>query len=330
MIEIIIITIAIALIFDFWNGVNDAANSISTVIATRVLPPMVAVAWAAWWNFAAAFGFGVSVANTVGKGIVSTTIIDEPLIFSALIGAIILVAGASFLGLPVSASHSLIGGLIGAAIAKAGYSVLIYSGVMKVLVFIVLAPLIGMVVGFSVMALVTRLSMRYKVKRNSVIFRRLQLVSAAAYSLGHGTNDAQKTMGIIAVLLFASGYLGDTFYVPFWVIMAAHIAIGLGTLVGGRRVIKTLGMRVTKLKPIGGFSAETAGAVTLIGTALGGIPASTTHTITGSIIGVGATKRLSSIRWSVARRITWAWVLTIPLSSTIAGLSYLAIKLVFL
>ena len=330
MLEIIIITIAIALIFDFWNGVNDAANSISTVIATRVLPPMVAVGWAAWWNFAAAFGFGVSVAKTVGKGIVSTTIIDEPMIFSALIGAIILVAGASYLGLPVSASHSLIGGLIGAAIAKAGYSVLIYSGVMKVLIFIVLAPLIGMAVGFSVMILVTRISMRYKLKRNSVIFRRLQLVSAAAYSLGHGTNDAQKTMGIIAILLFTGGYLGNTFYVPFWVIMAAHIAIGLGTLVGGRKVIKTLGMRVTKLKPIGGFSAETAGAVTLIGTALGGIPASTTHTITGSIIGVGATKRLSSVRWGVARRITWAWVLTIPLSSTIAGFSYLAIKLFFL
>lgn len=330
MLELIIFIVCIALIFDFWNGVNDAANSISTVIATRVLPPMVAVAWAAWWNFAAAFGFGVSVANTIGKGIVSTTIIDEPLILSALIGAIILVAGASYLGLPISASHSLIGGLIGAAIAKAGYSVLIYSGVIKVLAFIVLAPLIGMIVGFAVMTLVTRISMRYKVKRNSIIFRRLQLVSAAAYSLGHGTNDAQKTMGIIAILLFSAGYLGDTFYIPFWVIMAAHLAIGLGTLVGGRRVIKTLGMRVTKLKPIGGFSAETAGAVTLIGTALGGIPASTTHTITGSIIGVGTTKRLSSVRWGVARRITWAWVLTIPLSSIISGLLYLVIKMIFL
>ena len=324
--EILILAVAIALVFDFWNGVNDAANSIATIVSTRVLSPMVAVGWAAWWNFAAAFGFGVSVATTVGKGIVSTAVIDEVMILSALVGAILLVVTATYLGLPVSASHSLIGGLVGAAVAKAGFGIVIADGMLKVLIFIAVAPILGMVIGYSVMTLTTRISMRINIPRNSNIFKRLQLVSAAGYSLGHGTNDAQKTMGIIAVLLFSAGLLGDTFFVPTWVILAAHAAIALGTLVGGRRVIKTLGMKITRLKPIGGFSAETAGAITLIGTALGGIPASTTHTITGSIIGVGATKRLSSVKWGVARRITWAWVATIPLSSCIAGLTYLLLR----
>ena len=322
IIELVILAIIIALLFDFWNGVNDAANSIATIVSTRVLPPRVAVGWAAWWNFAAAFGFGVSVATTIGKSIVNPIVVNETLIMGALIGAILTVALATFMGLPISASHSLIGGLVGAAIAKGGIEVIFIDGLTKVLIFIFIAPLLGMIIGYSVMVLASRVSIHMSVNRHNKMFKRLQLISAAGYSLGHGTNDAQKTMGIIAILLFSAGLLGDEFYVPVWVILAAHTSIALGTLIGGRRVIKTLGMKVTKLRPIGGFSAETAGAVTLLGTALGGIPVSTTHTITGSIIGVGTTKGLSAVKWGVARRIIWAWIATIPLSMTIAAISY--------
>ena len=326
VLELLVLTIGVALVFDFWNGVNDSANSIATVVSTRVLPPTIAVAWAAWWNFAAAFGFGVSVAETVGRGIIETAVVDEPMILAALAGAILVVVSATRFGLPVSSSHALIGGLVGAGITKAGLDAVLFDGLLRVLIFIALAPVLGMVISYGLMVLSSRAARRASLAPTAGTFKRLQLMSAAGYSLGHGTNDAQKTMGIIAVLLFTGGLLGDNFFVPVWVILAAHASIALGTLVGGRRVIKTLGMRVTKLKPIGGFSAETAGAAILIGTALGGIPVSTTHTITGSIIGVGAVKRLSSIRWVVARRIGWAWVATIPLSIVVASLSYVVLS----
>jgi PiT family inorganic phosphate transporter len=312
--------IAVALVFDYINGFHDAANSIATVVSTRVLTPMQAVAWAAFFNFAAAFGFGVQVATTVGKGVVSADVADQWVILGGLSGAIGWNLITWYYGIPSSSSHALIGGFAGAATAKAGPGALIPSGLAKVAVFIVLAPLIGLAIGFLLMAATLWLFRRSRPSRVDRLFRRLQLASAACYSLGHGTNDAQKTMGIIAVLLFSAGYLGPEFYVPMWVILAAHAALALGTLAGGWRIVKTMGMRLTKLRPIGGFCAETAGAVMLIGTALGGIPVSTTHTITGSIMGVGATQRLSAVRWGLAGRIIWAWILTIPLSGALAAL----------
>ncbi|MEK6718528.1 MAG: inorganic phosphate transporter, partial [candidate division NC10 bacterium] len=312
-----------ALAFDVINGFHDAANSIATVVSTRVLSPMQAVAWAAFFNFVAAFGFGVNVATTIGKGIVDPAVVDQWLILAALSGAILWNLITWYLALPTSSSHALIGGFAGAAVVKAGFGSLIPSGLVKILAFIVLSPLLGMLVGFILMVTVYRLFHRARPGQVDSLFRRLQLVSAAAYSLGHGTNDAQKTMGIIAILLFSAGYLGPQFYVPFWVILAAHAAIGLGTLAGGWRIVKTMGMRLTKLQPVGGFCAETAGALMLIGTAIGGIPVSTTHTIAGSIMGVGATQRLSAVRWGIALRIVWAWVLTIPLSALLAALTWL-------
>jgi PiT family inorganic phosphate transporter len=315
--------IAVALIFDYMNGFHDAANSIATVVSTRVLSPMQAVAWAAFFNFVAAFGFGVSVATTIGKGVVNPAVVDQWLILAGLTGAILWDLITWYFGLPTSSSHALIGGLAGAAIVKAGAGCLIPSGLGKILAFIVLSPLLGMGVGFLLMVTVNRVFHRASPGQVDGLFRRLQLLSAAAYSLGHGTNDAQKTMGIIAILLYSAGYLGPQFYVPLWVILAAHAAIGLGTFAGGWRIVKTMGMRLTKLQPVGGFCAEAAGALMLIGTAVGGIPVSTTHTIAGSIIGVGATQRLSAVRWGIAVRIVWAWVLTIPLSALIAGLTWL-------
>ncbi|MBI2562810.1 MAG: inorganic phosphate transporter [candidate division NC10 bacterium] len=306
---LVIFIILVALIFDYINGFHDAANSIATVVSTRVLSPMQAVAWAAFFNFVAAFGFGVNVATTIGKGIVDPAVVDQWLILAALSGAILWDLITWYYGLPTSSSHALIGGFAGAAVAKAGFGSLILSG-------------LG-VVGFILMVTVYRLFQRARPGQVDSLFRRLQLVSAAAYSLGHGTNDAQKTMGIIAILLFSAGYLGPQFYVPFWVILAAHAAIGLGTLAGGWRIVKTMGMRLTKLQPVGGFCAETAGALMLIGTAVGGIPVSTTHTIAGSIMGVGATQRLSAVRWGIALRIVWAWILTIPLSALLAALTWL-------
>ena len=315
--------IAVALAFDYINGFHDAANSIATVVSTRVLTPFQAVIWAAFFNAVAAFGFGVNVARTVGKGVVDAAVVDQWVILGGLTGAIVWNLITWYVGIPSSSSHALIGGFAGAAVAKAGFGALVATGLLKVAVFIVLAPVLGLALGFTLMVAVLWIFRRARPSRVDGLFRRMQLVSAAFYSLGHGTNDAQKTMGIIAILLFTSGYLGTEFYVPFWVIIAAHLAIGLGTLAGGWRIVKTMGMRLTKLKPVGGFCAETAGALMLIGTAVGGIPVSTTHTITGSIMGVGATQRLSAVRWGVAGRIVWAWILTIPLSALVAAAVWL-------
>jgi PiT family inorganic phosphate transporter len=327
--EIVVLIILLALVFDFYNGMNDAANSIATIVSTRVLTPFQAVAWAAFFNFVAAFAFGVSVATTIGKGIVDVSIVDNFVILSGLVGAIILTATATHFGLPISVSHAIIGGYGGAAIMKAGFGALIISGYTKVLIFIFLAPLIGFVMAgfFSVATLwiVRKMSPRV-VDRN---FRRLQLLSAAVYSLSHGSNDAQKTIGIITIVLFTNQILGNTFYVPFWVIILSHTVIALGTMAGGWKVIKTLGMRVTKLSPFSGFSAETAAGLTIIGATLGGIPVSTTHTITGSIIGVGSIKGFSAVRWGVAKNILWAWVLTIPLSAVFAMLTYMVVTGIF-
>ncbi len=315
--------VAVALSFDFLNGMNDAANSIATVVSTRVLTPIQAVVWAAFFNFVAAFVFGVSVASTIGKGIIETDIVDEQVVFAALVGAIVWVALATYRGLPVSVSHALIGGLLGAAIAKAGTDPVIIGGIAKVAIFIALSPIIGFLVAGFLMVCVLWLTRNASPSTVNRWFRRLQLASAAAFSLGHGTNDAQKTMGIIAVLLFSTGYLGDEFFVPIWVILSAHAAIALGTLAGGWRVIRTLGMRVTALQPPGGFCAETAAAATLFFTAQAGIPVSTTHTITGAIMGVGATRRFSAVRWGVAIDIVMAWVLTIPVAVLVSALVFL-------
>lgn len=330
MARLVVFTILVALIFDFINGFHDAANSIATVVSTRVLSPMQAVAWAAFFNFVAAFGFGVSVATTIGKGVVRPEAVNEHVILAGLFGAIAWDLVTWYYGIPSSSSHALIGGLAGAAIVNAGLSALIPAGIYKILLFIVVSPLLGLVLGFGIMVVVMRLFWQVRPSRVDRLFRRLQLVSAALYSLGHGTNDAQKTMGIIAGLLFSAGYLGREFYVPTWVILSAHAAIALGTMAGGWRIVKTMGMRITKLKPVGGFCAETAGAATLIGTAIAGIPVSTTHTITGAISGVGATSRLSAVRWGVARQIVWAWILTIPISAAIAAASFVLIKLFLL
>ncbi|PYN91236.1 MAG: anion permease [Candidatus Rokuibacteriota bacterium] len=314
--------VLVALIFDFINGFHDAANSIATVVSTRVLTPLQAVVWAAFFNFVAAFGFGVQVAKTVGKGVVESNVVDQWMILAGLVGAIVWDLITWYWGLPTSSSHALIGGFAGAAVAKAGFGSLIGAGLIKIGVFMVLAPVIGLTVGFAMMLATVWIFKDTHPGRVDWLFRRLQLVSAAAYSLGHGTNDAQKTMGIIAVLLFSAGYLGREFYVPFWVILAAHAAIGLGTLSGGWRIVKTMGMRITKLRPVGGFSAETAGALTLLGTATFGIPVSTTHTITGAIMGVGSLQRFSAVRWGVASRIVWAWIVTIPASAGVAAASW--------
>lgn len=327
MLALIVFIILVALVFDFINGFHDAANSIATVVSTRVLSPMQAVVWAAFFNFVAAFGFGVSVARTIGKGVVEASAVDQWVILAGLVGAIVWDLITWFYGIPTSSSHALIGGFAGAAVAKAGSGVLIWKGLGKIAAFIILSPLLGMALGFTLMVAVFWIFRRATPGRVDKTFRRLQLVSAALYSLGHGTNDAQKTMGIIAILLFSAGYLGKEFYVPTWVILSAHAAIALGTLAGGWRIVKTMGMRITKLKPVGGFCAEAAGASMLLGTAAVGIPVSTTHTITGAIVGVGSTQRLSAVRWGVARRIVWAWILTIPLSALISALCFLVIRL---
>lgn len=322
MLEFTIFIILVALVFDFLNGMNDAANSIATIVSTRVLSPRLAVLWAAFFNFAAAFGFGVSVATTIGKGIVDVNIVNHELILCALIGAIIWTHVCTHYGLPISVSHSLIGGLAGAAISKAGFAALVSHGLTKVAIFIVLSPIIGIILGFSFMVLVTWIFRKKNPSKVDKIFRVGQLISSAAFSLGHGTNDAQKTMGIIAILLYTGGYLGPEFYVPFWVVLIAHLTIAAGTMYGGWKVIKTMGMRLTHLQPIGGFCAETAGAFVLLGTAIAGIPVSTTHTVAGGIMGVGATRRLSAVRWAIAHKIVWAWILTIPVSGLIGYLTF--------
>jgi inorganic phosphate transporter, PiT family len=327
MLSLIVVIVIVALIFDFINGFHDAANSIATVVSTRVLTPLQAVVWAAFFNFVAAFGFGVQVATTVGKGVVAPAVVDQWVILAGLGGAIAWDLITWYWGLPTSSSHALIGGFAGAAVMKAGFGSLVAPGLIKIGAFMILAPLIGLAVGFALMVLTLNVFKNETPGRVDKIFRRGQLLSAAAYSLGHGTNDAQKTMGIIAVLLFTTGHLGREFYVPFWVVLAAHAAMGLGTMAGGWRIVKTMGMRITKLRPVGGFCAEAAGALTLIGTAIGGIPVSTTHTITGSIMGVGATQRFSAVRWGVAGRIITAWIVTIPASAAVAALTWWVLRL---
>jgi PiT family inorganic phosphate transporter len=316
--------ILVALVFDYINGFHDAANSIATVVSTRVLTPGKAVIWAAFFNFIAAFTFGTAVAKTVGSGLVDIQIVTFSVIFGGLMGAIIWDLITWYYGLPTSSSHALIGGYAGAAVAKAGFTAIIPGGWTKTLIFIVLAPMIGLALGFLLMVAINWVFSRTSPGRVDHWFRRLQLMSAAAYSLGHGGNDAQKTMGIIAGVLFAGGFI-DAFRIDLWVVLAAHAAIALGTLSGGWRIIHTMGARITKLQPVGGFAAETAGAVSLFTATHMGIPVSTTHTITGAIIGVGSIKRLSAVRWGVAGRIVWAWILTIPMSALIAALFYKAV-----
>lgn len=321
--EIVVLIIVLALVFDFYNGMNDAANSIATIVSTRVLTPFQAVAWAAFFNFVAAFAFGVSVATTIGKGLVDVNIVDNFVIFSGIVGAIILTASATHFGMPISVSHAIIGGYGGAALTKAGISSIIISGYTKIVIFIFLAPVIGLIGAYLFSIITLWIVKNQQPRKVDKYFRKLQLVSAAVYSLSHGSNDAQKTIGIITIVLFTNNLLGATFYVPFWVIILSHTVIALGTLFGGWKVIKTLGMRVTKLTPFGGFSAETSAGLTIIGATMGGIPVSTTHTITGAIIGVGSIKGFSAVRWGVAKNILWAWVLTIPLSALFAMLTYL-------
>jgi len=340
---LLIVTITIALLFDFLNGFHDAANSIATVVSTRVLSPKLAVIWAAFFNFVAAFLLGTAVAKTIGKGMIRLDDVTQYVVIAGLAGAIVWDVLTWWWGLPTSSSHALIGGYAGAAMARAAlnhgltsaYSVILPEGWTKTLVFIIVAPVMGMVLALSFS------SVSYWLLRNQTPgnvdkwFRKLQLLSAAAYSLGHGGNDAQKTMGIIAGALFTGGYMSSDEMTHEWghykwfIILSAHTAIALGTYFGGWRIVHTMGSKITKLRPLGGFCAESAGALTLFGTAVAGIPVSTTHTITGAIIGVGAIHRLSAVRWGVARRIVWAWVITIPASGAVAGLIFWTIGLLY-
>ncbi|MBI4633148.1 MAG: inorganic phosphate transporter [Deltaproteobacteria bacterium] len=316
----------VALVFDFINGFHDSANSISTVVSTRVLSPRYAVIWAAFFNFIAAFFIGTQVAKTIGTGIIHPDIVENHLILAALSGAIIWNLITWYFGLPSSSSHALIGGLIGVGLVKGGTDVLVVKGITKTTLFIVLSPTIGLLLGLALMVLVLNLSRNSNMTKSDKLFRKLQLFSAAIYSLGHGMNDAQKTMGIIAIVLYSRGLLGPTFYIPFWIVLLCHAVIALGTLTGGWRIVKTMGTKITKLRPMGGFCAETAAAITIIGASLGGIPVSTTHTITGAIVGVGATKRLTAVRWGVAGTILWAWILTIPVSAFLSASIFLILE----
>ena len=323
----LVLVILVALAFDFFNGFHDAANSIATVVSTRVLTPLLAVAWAAFFNFIAFLVFGTKVASTIAKDVVDQNVLSTSLIFAGLIGAIAWDLITWYFGLPTSSSHALIGGMAGAAVAKAGWHSLIAEGFRKIAVFIVLSPLIGLLLGFTILVLVMWAFHRYRrVDRLNRGFRRVQLLSAAAFSLGHGGNDAQKTMGVILALLIGAGLVGKDAAVPLWVVLSAHAAIGLGTLSGGWRIVHTMGSKITKLQPVSGMSAEAAAAATLFFTAHAGIPVSTTHTITGAIVGVGTTQRLSAVRWGVAGRVVWAWVLTIPGAFAIAWLAYIPFR----
>jgi PiT family inorganic phosphate transporter len=326
MFELVLVVIIIALIFDFLNGFHDSANSIATIVSTGVLSPQKAVMFAAFFNFVAAFAFGEAVAKTVGSGLVKLDDVDIYVILAGLIGAIFWNLFTWYYGIPVSSSHALIGGYGGAAIAKLGFGVIIWGGFEKVVLFIVLAPVIGFILGLINMLVTSWIVRNKKPRQVDGVFRKLQLVSAAFYSFGHGSNDAQKTMGIIVSVLVATNYQAE-FHVPIWVVMSCHLAIGLGTLFGGWRIVKTMGMKITKLKPIGGFCAEFSGATTLLLTAIFGIPVSTTQTITGSILGVGSVKRLSAVKWGVAGKIVWAWVLTIPLSGLVGAICYWIVSL---
>jgi PiT family inorganic phosphate transporter len=315
---LVLITVFLTLAFEFSNGWHDAANSIATVVSTRVLTPFRAVLWASFWNFIAAFVFGTAVANTIGRGLVRIEMVNERVLLAGLLGAIIWNLITLMLGLPTSSSHALMGGYGGAAIVHAGFKALIWGGWTKPVLFIFLSPVIGMLVAILVTLITTWIVKKQRPQRVDRWFRRLQLLSAAGYSLGHGTNDAQKGMGIITAVMVAGGLLKQ-YQVHYWVIICCHLAMGGGTMAGGWRIIKTMGQRITKLTPFGGFAAETAGAFTLFGTARLGIPVSTTHTITGAIVGVGASHRLSAVRWGVTRHIIWAWVLTIPGAGTLGA-----------
>jgi PiT family inorganic phosphate transporter len=333
---LLVITVLTALAFDFLNGFHDAANSIATVVSTRVLSPRLAVVWAAVFNFLAAFLLGTAVAKTIGSSMIQLEIVTQYVVLAGLLGAIVWDLVTWLLGLPTSSSHALIGGYAGAAVARAAIlrgwkmapGVILPGGWTKTLIFIVVAPVMGFVIGFGLMVAISWIFQRKSPRQVDKLFRRLQLLSAAAYSLGHGGNDAQKTMGIVAGALFTAGVMTPKDFGANWgrwhwpIILAAHTAIGLGTYFGGWRIVHTMGSKITKLKPVGGFCAETAGAITLFGTALAGIPVSTTHTITGAIVGVGTTNRISAVRWGIARRIVWAWVLTIPASAVVAMLTF--------
>lgn len=326
---LVIVTIALALIFDFLNGFHDAANSIATVVSTHVLKPQWAVLWAASFNFLAFFVFGLKVANTVGTGLVDPSVITINVVLAALLGAIFWNIITWYFGLPSSSSHALIGGLLGAGIAKAGLAPLQWWGISKVLLAIIISPILGLIVGSIMMYIIARIFFYSTPKRVDTWFRKLQLLSSALISLGHGGNDAQKTMGIITVVLFSAGLLGNNFYVPLWVIFSCYLIIALGTFLGGWRIIKTMGMKITKLKPVSGFCAETGGALTIFLATFLGIPVSTTHTITGSIVGVGSIHGASAVRWGIARNIVWAWLLTIPASALVAALFwYLLIPII--
>ncbi len=335
----VIAIVIVALVFDFINGFHDSANSIATVVSTRVLSPGVAVVWAAFFNFVAAFVVGTAVAKTISKGLIEPSVVDSNVILAGLLGAILWDIATWYLGLPTSSSHALLGGYGGAAIAKAGFDALILSGWVKPILFIVISPLLGMALALGLTVALSWLLRGFRPGPLDHVFRRLQLVSAALYSLSHGANDAQKTMGIIVGLLVATQalFVGETGWlrllhvttadrIPLWVEMAAYTSIGLGTALGGWRIVKTMGTRITKLRPFGGFCAETAGGISILIASALGVPVSTTHTITGAIVGVGAANRVSAVRWGVAARILWAWVLTIPMSAAIAGIAYLILR----
>ena len=324
----VILIIGVALIFDFINGMHDAANSIATVVATRVLRPYQAVIWAAFFNFAAAFIFGLSVANTVGKGVIRTDIVDERMILAALIGAIIWDMLTWYWGLPSSSSHALIGGLVGAAVVKAGWSAVVATGLKKTGIFIVVSPILGFFLASLIASLLRTIFRNVRPALANPTFRRLQLLSAAGYSLSHGANDAQKTMGVISVLLLSTGHMAGKFAVPRWVEFACYTAISLGTMAGGWRIVRTMGSRLTAIEPYGGFSAEAAAAASIIFAAQLGVPVSTTHTIAGAIAGVGTARRASAVRWKLAQSIVWAWVLTIPAAAGVAAMIWLLLRLI--
>jgi len=318
--------VALALAFDFVNGFHDAANSIATVVSTRVMKPQYAVLWAAFFNFVAFLIFSTAVARTIKAGVVDPTAVTLPVIAAGLVGAITWNLITWYGGIPSSSSHALVGGYAGAAVAYAGFKVLVVGGLIKIGIFIILAPLLGMVIGFIFMVITYWVFRRATPSRVSGIFRKLQIVSAAAYSLGHGGNDAQKTMGIILAVLVASGQLDKKAPDPLWVVLACHAAMGLGTMAGGWRIVKTMGQKICLLQPVHGFSAETAGSICLYGATALGIPVSTTHTITGAIVGVGSTRGLRAVKWGVAGRVVWAWILTIPASAIIAAGSWYAFR----
>ena len=318
---LVVVLIAVALAFDLINGMHDAANAIATVVSTRVLSPHYAVAWAAFFNFAAYFVFEAHVANTIGKGIITPQLIDNAVVFGALSGAITWNLITWWVGIPSSSSHALVGGIVGAGVTKAGSGAIVWGGLSKTIYAIVLSPFTGLVLGILLVILTSWLLLRANPSFADALFRRLQLVSSALYSLGHGSNDAQKTAGIIAVLLYSNGVYAE-FVVPAWVIFSCYIVMGLGTMLGGWRIVHTMGSKITRLTPVQGACAETAGAITLFGATALGIPVSTTHTITGAIVGVGSARRYSAVRWNVAASIVWAWIITIPASGLLAATFY--------